>query len=118
MSEVKERLQQTAMACLESYDAWVGDQKDEDKREALQEAVHELRKVASRLEIDIAVSEREGMRSKPLPIPSHRSANKGAQGDDDGGDAQPRQVQQRKPRRRRQPQGQAAQGQSAQKSDD
>ncbi len=71
MSDVKERLQTSATACLETYDAWNGDKKDSTKREALQVAVHELRKVVSRLEIDIALSERDG--SKGKPITSHHN---------------------------------------------
>ena len=94
-ASVKERLQATAMACLESYDAWDQDKKDVTKREALQEAVHELRKVASRLEIDIAISERDGQ-SKSLPIPSHRSAPKGKNNNDDGGKVEKRPQRSRK----------------------
>lgn len=81
MSDVKERLQTTATTCLESYDAWVNDSKDNAKRETLQDAIHEVRKVMSRLEIDMAVSERDSG-GRPLPIPEHRSSPQG--GDDDG----------------------------------
>lgn len=93
-ASVKERLQATAMTCLESYEAWDKDKKDIGKRETLQEAVHELRKVASRLEIDIAISERDGQ-SKPLPIPSHRSAPKGRH--NDGGKTEKRPQRSKKP---------------------
>ena len=96
-ANVKERLQASAMSCLESYDAWDKDKKDAAKREALQEAVHELRKVASRLEIDIAVSERDGMKDKPLPIPAHRSAPKGKNNNDDGGKVEKRPQRSKKP---------------------
>lgn len=76
MSEIKKRLQENTENCLKSYEAWDGDKKSSDKREQLQEAIHELRKVASRLEIEIAVSERANMSEKPLPIPPHRSSSK------------------------------------------
>lgn len=76
MSEIKERLKETADACLKSYEAWDSDKKKSESRENLQEAIHELRKVASRLEIEIAVSERDAMSDKPLPIPPHRSSSK------------------------------------------
>jgi len=76
MSDVKQRLQETTMSCLEAYDKWSDDQQDSSNRESLQEAVHELRKVAARLEIDIALSDRDGGRNKSIPIPKHRSASK------------------------------------------
>lgn len=76
MSEIKERLQETVDACLKSYEAWDADKKGSETRENLQESIHDLRKVASRLEIEIAISERDNMSSKPLPIPPHRSSSK------------------------------------------
>lgn len=79
MEDIKKRLKESTDACLKSYEVW-DEQKGTENREALQESIHELRKVASRLEIQIAISERESMSEKPLPIPSHRSnsKNKGA----------------------------------------
>lgn len=76
MSEVKDRLKEAAQNCIESYDAWGGEKKSPDGRETLQESIHELRKVISRLEIEIAISERDNSKGKPLPIPSHRSQGK------------------------------------------
>ena len=76
MDDVKARLQETYEACLKTYEAWNDKKKDADLRETLQESIHDLRKVASRLEIEIAVSERDSMSSKPLPIPPHRSSSK------------------------------------------
>lgn len=73
MDEIKERLSETADACIKSYEAW-REKKDDSARETLQDAVHELRKVAARLEIEIAVSERDEMTSRPIPIPPHRAA--------------------------------------------
>jgi hypothetical protein len=72
MDDVKKRLEETTANCLKCYDTWNG-KKDTANREALQESIHELRKVASRLEIEIAINEREAMSEKPLPIPEHRS---------------------------------------------
>ncbi len=68
-----QRLQETAAKCLSSLDAWNKDLKDTDAREGLLEAVHELRKVTSRLEIDIAMNDRKVVNAKPLPVPTHKS---------------------------------------------
>ena len=76
-AEVKERLKTTSEACLKCYDAWDGNDKDVKARESLQEAIHELRKVASRLEIELAISERDQMTQKPIPIPPHRDSRGG-----------------------------------------
>ncbi|HPD82358.1 MAG: hypothetical protein R3D88_02155 [Alphaproteobacteria bacterium] len=75
MDDIKKRLQETTEACLKSYELWEG-KKGAENRENLQDSIHELRKVASRLEITIAISEREGMSERPLPIPAHRSNSK------------------------------------------
>lgn len=76
MSDIKKRLQESISTCLECYEKWDSDKKSSDARESLQESIHEIRKVASRLEIEIAVSERDAMSSKPIPIPPHRSSSK------------------------------------------
>ena len=68
-----QRLQETAAKCLSSLDAWNSDLKNTDARESLLEAVHELRKVTSRLEIDIAMNDRRSVNAKPLPVPAHKS---------------------------------------------
>jgi len=73
MEDIEQRLKEATENCLKSYGEWDKDKKNSKTREDLMEAVHELRKVAARLEIDIAVSERNQMASKPIPIPSHRS---------------------------------------------
>lgn len=72
--EIKQRLKDSADACIQSYEAWFKDKKKAQTREALQEAVHEMRKVASRLEIELATSDRDQMASNPIPIPPHRDA--------------------------------------------
>lgn len=81
--EIKERLQSSTDQCLKSYDAWCKNKKDNAASEALQEAVHELRKVSSRLEIELAVSERNEMSQKPIPIPAHRDGGGRHQNADD-----------------------------------
>lgn len=68
-----QRLQETAAKCLNSLETWNNDLKDRDARETLLEAVHELRKVTSRLEIDIAMNDRKVVNAKPLPVPEHKS---------------------------------------------
>lgn len=79
--EIKERLQTMGAQCLGAYEAWAGNEKDDKARETLQEAVHELRKVMSRLEIELAISERDQMGQKKLPIPPHRASRKKGQDD-------------------------------------
>ena len=74
--DISKRLKETASQCGEALDAWLKDKKDNKTRSALQEAVHELRKVSSRLEIELAISERDEMTQKPIPIPSHRDSHK------------------------------------------
>ncbi|MAE50474.1 MAG: hypothetical protein CMH27_01550 [Micavibrio sp.] len=73
-ADIQERLKTTSEACLKCYEAWAGNDKDAKARESLQEAIHELRKVASRLEIELAMSERDQMAQKPIPIPPHRDS--------------------------------------------
>lgn len=86
-ADIEERLKDKSEECLKCYQAWAKDDKDIKVREALQDAIHELRKVASRLEIELAMSERDQMAQKPLPIPSHRNSqnrnNKGDNGNSD-----------------------------------
>lgn len=84
MDEIEKRLSETAEACVKSYATWRKDPKEGTNREVLMEAVHELRKVAARLEIEIAISERDEMAAKPIPIPPHRSSRRGG-GPDAGG---------------------------------
>ncbi|MCF8496695.1 MAG: hypothetical protein K9G62_08540 [Alphaproteobacteria bacterium] len=74
MDEIKERLHTTSEQCLKAYQAWRADEKTPAARASLQEAVHELRKVASRLEIELAISERQQTTQKSLPVPPHRDS--------------------------------------------
>lgn len=82
MDEIKERLKAASDACITTYEAWRAKAGDHAAREALQEAVHELRKVGARLEIELAVSDRKSQGSEPIPIPSHRASRRPAQGAD------------------------------------
>ncbi len=68
------RLRGAADECIAAYDRWTKSKKDLNARENLMEALHELRKVASRLEIEVAVSERDEMTQRPIPIPPHRAS--------------------------------------------
>lgn len=74
MDEIEQRLRDSADRCFKCYEAWRKDEKDTAGREALQDAVHELRKVASRVEIELAISERKEMAQRPIAIPPHRDA--------------------------------------------
>ncbi len=78
MDDIQTRLQQTSKNCLEAYEAWEKNKTNGKAQEGLHVAIHELRKVCSRLEIELAISERDQVVSRPLPIPAHRSANKEA----------------------------------------
>jgi hypothetical protein len=84
MDEIEKRLREGSEHCFNCYDAWRTNKKDSKATEALQEAIHELRKIASRLEIELAISERDEMAQRPIPIPQHRDSNRrgGAQGDE------------------------------------
>jgi hypothetical protein len=68
-----QRLQEAAAKCLSSLNQWTNDLKDRDARENLLDSVHELRKVTSRLELDIAINDRKATNSNPIPIPEHKS---------------------------------------------
>lgn len=101
--DIQTRLKQTSQDCLDAHGAWEKDKKDAKAQENLHSSIHELRKVSSRLEIELAISERDQMTSKPLPIPSHRSTSKGGDNtsilEDKGNTEGP--VVQSKPKRRR-----------------
>ena len=87
MEEIEKRLRESTDACIKSFENWVKQSKSLEARETLMETMHEVRKVISRVEIEIAISERDRLGSRPIPIPSHRSTNKrGGEGSDEGGD--------------------------------
>lgn len=72
-NDIQERLKETSQNCLDAYIVWEKNNQDPKGQEVLHAAIHELRKVSSRLEIELAMSERDQLAAKPLPIPSHRS---------------------------------------------
>lgn len=118
MSEIQARLAETSQQCLKAYEQWRSDEKNDKSQEELQSAIHELRKVASRLEIELAISERDNNAQKKLPIPPHRANRKKHnpnQGDDNSAQASDEadngvEVQQAKPRRTRRTVKKAAEG--------
>ena len=73
MEEIEQRLKESTDAFIKSFENWVKQGKNLESRESLMEAMHEVRKVVSRVEIEIAISERDRLGSRPIPIPSHRS---------------------------------------------
>jgi hypothetical protein len=79
MDEIEKRLREGSENCFNCYENWKKNQKDAEPREQLQEAIHELRKIASRLEIELAISERDEMAQRPIPIPPHRDAQRRGQ---------------------------------------
>ena len=86
MDEIETRLKDSSEKCMQAYSAWKDKKNDVELRGALQEAVHELRKVSARLEIEIATSERDQMAQKPIPVPPHRSARRKSGGKSDDSD--------------------------------
>ena len=84
-ADVKTRLQETSALCMKAYETWVKDKKNKDAHQELQDAVHDLRKVSSRIEIEMVSSEGSSGGQKPMPIPQNRNANKQRpQGDNNG----------------------------------
>lgn len=83
MEDIEKRLRESTDACIKNFENWVKQSKDLESRESLMEAMHEVRKVLARVEIDIAISERERLGSRPIPIPPHRSQRKRSEGGDD-----------------------------------
>lgn len=84
MDDIEKRLRETTDACIKSFEAWTKANKSLETREELMENMHEVRKVVARLEIEIAISERDRLGSRPIPIPPHRSQRK--RGGEEGAD--------------------------------
>jgi hypothetical protein len=82
MEEIEKRLRESTDACIKSFENWVKQAKNLESRETLMETMHEVRKVISRVEIEIAISERDRLGSRPLPIPPHRSSHKRGAGEE------------------------------------
>lgn len=68
-SPADERMDVAAKACAEAYRAWKTAEKDV---QSLGDAIHELRKVIARMEIEISASRKEEQR--PIPLPSYRKS--------------------------------------------
>ena len=87
MDDIEKRLRESTDACIKSFEAWTKANKSLESREALMETMHEVRKVVARLEIEIAISERDRLGARPIPIPPHRSQRKrGGEGGDESAD--------------------------------
>jgi hypothetical protein len=124
MDDIEQRLKDTSQNLFKAYEAWGKSRLNAEAREELQECLHELRKVAARLEIEIASSERQEMAQRPIAIPPHRSQRQqhpnsmGASGDfdeddfgnqSDEGQSQPKRFQGNRPQHQ-QRQGSGGQG--------
>lgn len=81
MEDIKQRLHDTSEQCYKSYEAWNENKSDSSARATLSESVHELRKVASRLEIEMAKSESTKGGKNNISIPPHRDSKRKSGGD-------------------------------------
>jgi len=91
MDDIETRLKETSEQCFTCFSVWQKDKKSVENREALQDSIHELRKVASRLEIELALSDRTELAKKPIPIPTHRDASRrSAENGNDGNEGNQR----------------------------
>lgn len=73
IKEALDRLKDLSEHTIATFQAWDKNRAAEDLTEAAQEAVHELRKVAARLEMSLIAAERAGFSQTPIPIPGHRA---------------------------------------------
>ncbi len=103
MDEIQQRLEETSKNCFDAYGEWISNKKSNQAQEKLHSSIHELRKVSSRLEIELAISERDEVTSKPLPIPPHRSAKGNKPPKEEGGNAGNDHQDSKKPKARRKP---------------
>lgn len=76
-SKTESRFETTFKSCFEAYNAWSEDQLNREKRNGLVEAIHDIRRVIARLEIEIAMSESKERASNPIPIPTHKTKQGG-----------------------------------------
>ncbi len=74
-ADIEQRLRETSEHCFNCYQKWLDNKKDGALRSALEDAVHELRKTASRIEIELAVGDSSGSRNTMKP-PANRHAKK------------------------------------------
>ena len=75
VEETLDRLKVVGADVISAFETWSKKKKDHALTEAAADAVHELRKVAARLEVALVTAEREEQSAGPLPIPSHRSSS-------------------------------------------
>ena len=75
VDEVEARLRETARGCLAAYRTW-RQQPGQSSIQSLSDAVHDLRKVLARIEIDMSASRRDEQVARPIPIPAHRAARR------------------------------------------
>ncbi len=61
---------------FKAYEAWEKEQLCSEKRDDLRKALHSMRKVLARVEIEMALSESKERAKNPMPIPTHRTQNK------------------------------------------
>lgn len=61
---------------FKAYEAWEQEQLCSEKRDVLRKALHSMRKVLARVEIEMALSESKERAKNPMPIPTHRTKNK------------------------------------------
>ena len=73
MEEIEKRLRESTDAFIKSFENWVAQSKNLESRETLMESMHEVRKVVSRVEIEIAIS----ATAAPVPPSSNPSAMAG-----------------------------------------
>lgn len=73
IDEVEARLREKAKGCLGAYRAW-RQSPNETSMQSLSDAVHELRRVLARIEIEMAATRREEHSVRPIPI--HRASRR------------------------------------------
>jgi hypothetical protein len=69
------RLRETARGCLVAYRGWRLTP-GETSIQTLNDAVHDLRKVLARIEIDMSATRRDEQCLRPIPVPPHRAARR------------------------------------------
>jgi hypothetical protein len=68
--DVQSRLKQTSDRCVACYKAWTSGNEGEGD---LNNALHELRRVLARIEIEVAASHADEGAQRAIPIPMHRA---------------------------------------------
>ncbi len=71
--DVLDRLRDTVTRCVSHYEQWRG---GGDGENDLTNALHELRRVLARIEIELAASHADEGAQRAIPIPLHRAHNK------------------------------------------